>query len=140
MPEISSSVEIKASPKIVYGIVTDFEKYPEFLPETKSVEIKKEGRSPQVRFQIQVIKTISYLLQFNLKPLTDVCWKLVEGDIFKRNSGFWKFEEVKKGVTKATYSIDVDFGVLVPRMITHMLVGKSLPQMLERFKKRAEKL
>ncbi|MDO8462616.1 MAG: SRPBCC family protein [Deltaproteobacteria bacterium] len=134
----SASIEIKTSPKSVYEIITNFEKYPEFLPETKKVEIKKVGRSPQVYFEIQVIKRIGYLLQFDLKPPFAISWKLLEGVIFKKNNGSWKLKEVKKGVTKATYTLDVEFGVPVPKMITSMLVGNSLPQLLKRFKERAE--
>lgn len=138
MPGTSASVEIKAPSKSVYKIITDFEKYPEFLPETKLVEIKKGGRSPQVYFEIQVVKKVGYLLKFDLKPPSAVSWELVEGPFFKKNSGSWKLKEVKKGVTKATYTLDIDFGVPIPRMITSMLVGKNLPDLLERFKKRAE--
>ena len=141
MPGASSSVIIEVPAKVIYEVVTDFVKYPEFLPETKEVDIiKKNTKSAQVEYIIKVIKRISYTLNYQLTPNKKVVWTFVEGNTFKDCHGSWEFEELEKGVTDATYTVDVSFGLFVPKKITEMLVGKNLPNLMRAFKDRAEGL
>ncbi len=124
---------------VLYDVVLNFEKYPEFLPDAKKVTTLKT-KPLTVSFEISVIKKVRYTLSFKTIPGKKISWSFVEGDFFKDNHGSWLFEEVKKGQTKATYHIEVDFGLFVPSIITDKLAGRSLPKMMERFKKRAEGL
>jgi|APSaa5957512535_1039671.scaffolds.fasta_scaffold138084_1 coenzyme Q-binding protein COQ10 len=136
---ISQSIEIKASPKKCYNVIWDFENYPEFVKDLNDVEVKgKRGNSCEVTYHIKVIKDISYTLKLKGKPSSQIEWTFVEGDFMKENKGYWELEEVKKGVTMATYNIHVKFGLLVPGSVTKKLVGSSLPSMLKSFKKRIE--
>lgn len=140
MPGTSTSLIINVPSKVIYDVVTDFESYPEFLPETREVEIiKQNAKTAQVEFTIKVIKTIRYTLDYKLTPNKKVVWKYVEGD-FRDCFGSWTFKETKKGVTEATYEVDVEFGLFVPKKITEMLVGQNLPKLMENFKNRAESL
>jgi len=140
MPGASSSITINTPIKVIYDVVTDFETYPEFLPETREVEIiKKNAKSAQVEFTIKLIKTIRYMLDYKLTPPKKVVWSYVEGD-FRDCSGSWVFTEQGKGVTEATYTVDVEFGLFVPKKITEMLVGRNLPVLMNSFKERAEGL
>ncbi len=138
MPGASSDIIINVPPKVIYDIASDFENYPEFLPDVKSVVVEKSGKNPVVTFEISVIKRIYYTLQFTLVPGKKISWTYVKGDLFKDNQGGWEFEAVGKGQTKVTYHVDVEFGIPVPSLITRKLVGSNLPSMLKRFKERAE--
>ncbi len=139
MPGTSTSIVIHVPPKAVYDVVADFESYPEFLPDVKKAVIhSKNGKEMTAEFEIKVIKTIKYSLHFKFQPGKKLSWNFVKGDLFKSNTGSWDFSEIKKGQTKATYSVEVDFGLFVPKAIVSMLVGSNLPKMMERFKKRAE--
>lgn len=140
MPGTSTSVTIEVPPKAIYDVVIDFESYPEFLPETRDVEIiKQNAKSAQVEYTIKVIKTIRYTLDYRLTPYKKVVWKYVEGD-FRDCFGSWTFKELKPGLTEATYELDVEFGLFVPKKITEMLVGQNLPKLMDNFKRRAESL
>ena len=97
-----------------------------------------EDHQIDVTFRIYLVKEITYTLRFTLNPPHEVIWKLKRGDLMKKNSGRWKLDELEKGLTDATYDLDVEFGLWVPKAVTEMLVQKSLPDTLERFKKRAE--
>lgn len=140
MPGASTSIVMDVPAKVIYEVVSDFESYPEFLPDVKKTNVTKKGKGVQADFEISVIKTIHYTLEFSLVPNKKVSWTFVKGDLFKDNTGEWTFEEVKKGQTKVTYAVDVDFGLFVPSMITKKLVGSNLPSMMKRFKERAESL
>ena len=134
------SIEIKATPKQCYKIITDYESYPEFLEDLTDVQVvSKKGNVVEVEFHINVVKDISYTLRLEHTPKSnDVEWTFVDGDFMKDNYGHWDLEELKKGLTLATYNIDVKFGLLVPKSVTKMLVDKSLPKTLKAFKKRIE--
>lgn len=139
MPAVSESIEIKASPKTCYDVITDYKNYPEFLKELHHVEVKnKKGHMAEVTYQINLIKKIRYTLKMTGKPHERVEWSFVEGDVMKDNHGYWKFEEIKKGVTRATYFVDITFGLFVPSLITKKLIGSNLPTMLKAYKERIE--
>ena len=136
---VSQSIEIKATPKRCFQIITDYEKYPDFIKDLKTVKVtNKKGSGCDVTYEIDVIKRISYSLKMKTTPPDRIEWSFIRGDVMKDNQGFWDLEEIKKGVTKATYNINVKFGLFVPEMVTKALVGKNLPAMLESFKKRIE--
>jgi ribosome-associated toxin RatA of RatAB toxin-antitoxin module len=64
----------------------------------------------------------------------------VEGP-FKVNRGGWTLKPLENGEkTEATYDVEVEVGFLVPKKISNMLVGQSLPDTLRRFKERAEEI
>lgn len=136
---VSQSIEIKASPKQCFDVITDYENYGKFVKDLKSVTVtnKKKGTC-DVTYEIDVIKRISYSLHMTATPPDKVEWSFIRGDIMKDNQGYWELEEIKKGLTKATYNIDIKFGLLVPGVITKALVGNNLPAMLKSFKERIE--
>ena len=144
MPAASRSIVINVPPEHLFKTITDYESYPDFIPETLGVEVlkrskKKDGtRVSEVKFDIKVIKQIDYTLRLTEEPNERVSWELVEGKIFKTNNGGWELKPAGKGKTEATYTVDITIGLLVPQAITNMLVGSSLPKMLEQMKERAE--
>jgi ribosome-associated toxin RatA of RatAB toxin-antitoxin module len=137
---IERKIKIKAPLETVYKVICDFESYPEFLNTTHSAKAKKLKNSFQVDFTIEVIKTIHYTLRFEFKEPTYLGWELVKGDLMKKNSGSWELKAISDAVTEAIYSIDIDFGWLVPKMIVEQVTKTQLPETLEAFKKRAENL
>ncbi len=139
MAATTSKITINAPIKTVFDVVTDFESYPEFLSGSKEVKVlSKKASSLQVEFKVDLVKTVSYTLDFKLTAPKECSWTLVKGDFMKSNKGSWKLKEVKKGVTEASYEIEVGFGLLVPSNIANMLVAKNLPAMMKEFKDRAE--
>lgn len=139
MSLVAESIEIKATPERCYGVITAYEAYPEFLPETKDVAVANKSKAgATVTYSLELIKKISYTLKMAHKPPKSVSWKLIKGDFMKKNEGEWCLDEIKKGVTRATYKIDIDLGLFVPGMISKKLIGSSLPAMMQAFKKRIE--
>lgn len=139
MAQVTESIEIKATPKECYAVVSDFESYPEFVEGTSEVKIiGRSGTKTTVAYTLDMIKKVHYTLDHLGKPGKLLAWSLVEGDFMKKNQGQWTFEEVKKGITRAIYSIDIELGLFVPGTIERKLVTHHLPEMLTSFKKRIE--
>ena len=124
----------------VFSIITDYERYPEFLPEVKRIRTaNRRGNEVDVLYEADIVKTIKYTLRLKEEKPDKVSWSFVEGEFMKDNKGGWLLEDVGNGQTKATYSIEVTLGALVPKTLVTALIDTQLPKMLEAFKKRAEK-
>lgn len=137
----TQKILIKAPVQTVFDVIVDFESYPKFLPEMKSAKMDWcDDREMEVSFKVSLIKEVTYTLKVELDPPHGVYWKLKRGDLMKTNTGSWELKEKGDNATEATYSIDVTFGLWIPKAVTDALVAKNLPQTLKRFKKRAEKI
>jgi coenzyme Q-binding protein COQ10 len=84
------------------------------------------------------MKRIRYTLRMTEDRPRGLSWTFVEGEVMKDNKGGWVLEPTEDGKTKATYSVEVALGLLVPRPLVTAMVESSLPKMLESFRKRVE--
>jgi len=141
MAGATRSIEINASADVLYDVITDYERYPEFLSDMESARvIRSDGEDAQVEFTLNLIKRIQYTLDLKGQKPNRLSWSLARAKMFRHNDGSWEIEELGPDRVRATYSIDIGFFVLVPRTISNRLVGSSLPATLEAFKQRAELL
>jgi len=122
MAKTEKSVVIHAPPEKVFEVISDYEKYPEFLPEVKKVKVESgQGNIKDVTYTIDIkAKVINYTLRHTAKPPHEVTWTMVRGEMMKGNDGAWLLRQVPEG-TEATYQIDLRLGALVPAMIERKL-------------------
>ncbi|MEZ4273374.1 MAG: SRPBCC family protein [Myxococcota bacterium] len=133
------TVLIEAAPVRVFTVITDYPRYPEFLPEMRRVEVqRRESGMVQVRFELELVMRVSYVLELIESPPHTLRWSLIEGRMMEKNDGAWELEETASGATQATYSLDVKLRGLIPKSVSTRLVGETLPSTLARFKQRAE--
>jgi ribosome-associated toxin RatA of RatAB toxin-antitoxin module len=121
-----------------YSIVTDYEKYPEFLKEVKSCRVvESTGNKKLVEFQVEVLKSFTYRLWMSEEPGKGVHWQLDSGDIFKTSTGSWELSNVS-GQTQAKYRVDATFKIFVPGPLAKQLVKVSLPNMMKAYHERVK--
>ena len=126
-----------AKPQDVFEVLTDFESYPEFIPEVSYARIVEETDAYTViDFRINLGRSFSYTLKFTTKPYQWVRWTYVRGD-FRSNEGSWTLEP-KGPHTEATYRLALDLGRLVPKFVMTALAGFGLSSLLSKYKKRVE--
>ena len=137
----ASTTEIfNCTPEQFFKIVSDYEKYPEFLQEVKACKVlKSDGNKKLVEFQVSVVKSFKYTLWMTEKPSSAVNWEFAGGDLFKTSTGFWKMEE-EGGKCRATYSVEATFTMFVPGPIAKALVNVNLPSMVSSYHKRVAEL
>jgi len=134
--EIKKIFNAKASD--IFKTVLDFESYPQFVSEVKNAKIlKKNKASLEVELTVNFVKETTYTLKVQWEENKKIWWELLEGSIFKKNSGLWKFEDLGSQ-TQVYYSLDVEVKIFVPNMILKKAVAVSLPKMVESFKKQSE--
>jgi coenzyme Q-binding protein COQ10 len=139
MASATRSIVFNAPPDKVFDVVADYEKYPEFLSEVKSIRTSgRQGNQVDIHYEVDVMKRLRYTLRMTEDRPRGLSWTFLGGDVMKDNSGSWVLEATADGKTKATYTVDVALGPFVPRAFVTALVESSLPKMLESFKKRIE--
>lgn len=139
MPGASKTVLINAPIEKVFDVITQYERYSEFLPEVKETRTaNRKGNTVDVHYKVDVMKTIRYSIRVTEERPTRMSWSFIEGEMMKDNKGSWVLEAQGENQTKATYTVEMALGALVPKAIVNALVETSLPKMLDAFKRRAE--
>lgn len=126
-----------------YQAVIDYKNYNKFVPGVDSIEVQNESADgATVKFNINVIKKISYTLKLAHKADQEVSWSLVTGDYMKTNNGKWTLKDLGGNKTEVTYSLEIEVKGFIPglSLIEKGLVETNLPMTMASFAKRAENL
>ncbi len=133
------TITINAPVEKCWSVISDYERYPEFLPEVKKIRtFNRRGAEVDVQYEAEVVKVIKYTVHMKEEAPKKLSWSFIDGEFMKDNKGGWVLEDGGSGTTRATYSIAVEVGMLVPKTIINALVDTQLPKLLENFKKRIE--
>ena len=115
------SISIQASPKEIMAVISDFDTYPEWIGNLKSVEVLErdsKGRASRVAFKVDTrVLSASYTLDYAYRPRNaGVDWTYVEGTL-RDLEGSYALERDNGDGTRVTYSISVDTGFPIPGII-----------------------
>ncbi len=139
MAGATRSIVIDASIEKCFEVITDYERYPEFLPEVKKITTSnRHGSEIDVHYEADVVKVIKYSVHMREEPPARLSWSFIEGEFMKDNKGSWTLKDEGNGKTLATYAIEVAVGMLVPKSVINVLIDTQLPKLLENFKNRIE--
>ena len=123
-----------------FKIISDYEKYPDFLQEVKECHVAKvEGNRKLVEYTVSIVKDFKYKLWMTETEPSTITWEFASGEIFKTMKGFWKLSD-ESGKCRATYSVDATFGLLVPGPLAKAAVSVNLPNMISSYHKRVAEL
>ena len=116
------TVEIDAPIQRCFDIAADIEGAPKWQGSLKDVEVLSkdaEGRAEVVETESDAkVKTVKARLRFSYEEPTRITWVQEKGDT-KALKGWWDFEDLGDGRTRASYGLDVDPG----RMLGMLLRG-----------------
>jgi ribosome-associated toxin RatA of RatAB toxin-antitoxin module len=136
---------VKGSPRICLKVVSDFEHYPEFMPNIRSAEfVEKKDSCILYRFSFKVgIWTIRYCNSFKQRASDGgsyaLEWDYVNGDL-RKTSGSWDIRPCKDraGYSIVQYKAFIDTGMFVPHWVSDLLTAKSIPKMIKAIAKRVK--
>lgn len=116
------TVEIDAPIERCYEIAADVENAPEWQGSLKDVEVlERDGDRRPVLVETESdakVKSVRAVLRFSYEPPTGIRWVQEKGDT-KALKGWWSFEDLGDGRTRATYGLEADPG----RMLGMLLRG-----------------
>jgi coenzyme Q-binding protein COQ10 len=142
MSEVKQSIEVNVGQELFFDVISDYVSYPTFLAEVgvRNVTIdKSDGNTKVVTQELEVMgKSFSLTLRMQEDRPSKISWSLVKGELVKMNNGSWTLEKLGPKKTRATYSLEVRFGMFVPGFVANKLAAMSLQELLKAFKKRAE--
>jgi ribosome-associated toxin RatA of RatAB toxin-antitoxin module len=140
MADAKTSELFDCTPADFYKIISDYEKYHEFLSEIKSCKVvRAEGSRKLVEYTVNVLKDFKYRLWMTEDPPHKIQWVFESGDLFKVSNGYWELKE-ESGKTRATYFVEAKFNLFVPGPIAKALVTVNLPNMISSYRKRVNEL
>ncbi|RYF06507.1 MAG: hypothetical protein EOO40_09055 [Deltaproteobacteria bacterium] len=137
--ETEHQVVVQAPVDRLFAVVTDYARYPDFLPEVQAVSVHNKGDGVAlVHFDLQLIVRLTFTLRLLEDFPTQVSWSLSQGKMIEQNSGSWRLEPLGAGQSRATYALRLRLGGLIPTSVSTRLLGAELPRMLGRFADRAQ--
>lgn len=145
---VVSEIDIQADPQVVFDIASQVEKFPDFMPDVKKVELIERRDDGYSRTSWVALAKIASINK-EVKWIEDAWWdsealtskfEQVEGD-YKHYHGDWAFTETESG-TQVKLTVDYDLGLpLIGPMIVKLLdnlVRNNLDSMLKAIRDRAE--
>jgi uncharacterized membrane protein len=121
------SVEIEAPIERCYEIAADVENAPEWQGSLKDVEVLErdaEKRAVLVETESDAkVKSVRSVLRFSYEPPTAIRWEQEKGDT-KSLIGWWSFEDLGDGRTRATYGLEADPGRMLGMLLRGPAEGK----------------
>ncbi|WP_345379233.1 SRPBCC family protein [Pseudonocardia yuanmonensis] len=138
----TSSITIDADPETVMAVIADFEAYPEWADQVKTVEILEKGgdKADRVRFSMDAgpIKD-TYTLDYDWAPDgRSVSWTLVKGQMQKAQNGSYTLESAGGAPTTVTYSLAVDLNIPMIGMLRRKAEKVIIDTALKGLKRRVE--
>ena len=139
------SVEIDAPIERVYEIAADIANAADWQGSLKDVEVLErdaEKRALLVETESDAkVKTVKARLRFSYDEPTGITWVQEKGDT-KALRGWWDFEDLGEGRTRATYGLEVDPGRMLGMLLRGPVEGQVRNFLLggaaEGLKKKAE--
>ncbi len=110
----SSSITVHAAPDAVMAVIADFEAYPEWTSQVKTVEVlgrDDAGRADRVRFVIDAgIVKDEYTLAYDWSTPDQLSWHLLSGQVQKAQDGTYALTAAGDA-TEVRYDLTVDLAI-----------------------------
>jgi uncharacterized membrane protein len=137
----TQSIVVDAPAADVMAVIADFDAYPTWVAAAKRVEVVEtgpDGRAKQVHFVLDAgaVKD-DYVLDYTWEDDRRVSWRLVKGQMQKRQEGSYTLVETG-GRTEVTYAITIDLSIPMLGMIKRKAEKVILDTALKELKKRVE--
>ena len=141
-PRATESITVNAAPETIYGVVTDFEHYADWVSDLKRIEVvtrDDQGRALEVEFRAAAFgRSTIYTLHYDYaKAPGELSWRQFQGDLTKTLNGRYRFES-DGDETKVTYDLEVELLVPIPTFIKSRAAYRIQTQALRELKAQAE--
>lgn len=142
---VRAAIAIDAPPERVWRVLTDFESWPDFLPDVTSVAVERQDdRRVRLRQEASVLwSTVAYTTLRRLEPARGrITWKLDPSrphDIESVSGSCQLVPLEERRVTLMEYRSRMDVGRALPDFVEGWLVERSLPAELRAVRAEVER-
>lgn len=144
MPYVEVALPVASSADLIYPIIKDMEKYPQFMHDLVSVEVI--DRAPGTTTTRWVSNVDGRIIRWTEIDVFDdankhISYKQIDGDL-KRFEGEWILTELEDGTTEIKLTVDFEFGIPMIAGLLNPLLKKKVRDnsmnMLKAIKERLE--
>lgn len=141
MPKVSRSALVPYPAELMFGLVNDIERYPEFLPWCADAEVK--SRSDEAVVATLEIRRAGLSHRFTtrnvLAPPEQVVLELVDGP-FEYFSGVWEFKPLAADACKVALDLEFEYAGRLLRAALAPVFNRSVDVLVDAFCARAREL
>ncbi len=143
MAEIATeTAQVNASLQKCLDVVTDIQRYPEWISDIKEVRIlstDSEGRPDEVTFRAAAFgRSTNYTLKYDYSELpSKLRWVQTSGDHTNKLDGSYTFDETDS-TTRITYELEAELKIPIPGFIKRRAETLIINSALRDLKARAE--
>jgi ribosome-associated toxin RatA of RatAB toxin-antitoxin module len=143
---VNSTTTINAPLEKVYAIAQDVEKFPDYMPNVKSLEIVERDGNRVVTKWVGEVEDLRIKIRWTEEDIWDSAAKTctfrqLEGD-YKTLRGIWRFADLGDGTTRFDSELEIEYDVpLIGPLIKGLIAKKAkqnLDQTLAAIKRAAE--
>ncbi|MDF2529454.1 MAG: cyclase/dehydrase [Gammaproteobacteria bacterium] len=141
MERIQRNAIVPYSAEAIYQLVSDIERYPEFLPWCKSATIHSKTEE-WVEASLELAKgsiSKSFTTKNHLKPNREMEMHLVDGP-FKHLYGIWTFEPLSEHACKVSVCLEFSFSSKILELAIGPVFNHMANSLLEAFCTRARQI
>ena len=147
MATTECQIEVHAQPELIWGVLWDVERYPEFISDCVDAGVRPMDGDDGVRRQkidmrVQLIRPLAYSAVMTGESPAHIAWEADEtGGYLQHHSGSWTIAPTADFRTcTVQYRLTVAFELPIPDAVIRRFADLNLPTMLRQVKARAEKL
>lgn len=139
---VTERMIIRATPEQCFAVLTDFDRYPEWAADIKSVQVlqrDEQGRGTQVTFRAAAFgRSTSYTLDYDYAGAPkQLGWIQSRGDLTNRLDGAYVLEPAGDD-TEVAYHLAVELKVPLPGFVKRRAEGRIAHTALRELRARVE--
>ena len=143
MKESNKSIEFNYNAKELFDIVLDIEKYPDYIPWCKKINILKKNKNSIkanmiVNYKLLPTQQFISIVTYDVKNLL-IKTQYIEGPL-KNLDTIWKFVKIEKNKTIVNFDIKFEFKNFFHQKISEVFYSLVENKMMESFEKRSKKI
>lgn len=135
--EVSKAIEIAAPPGDCYRTICDFTSYHRWCPfvagQTVTAADEATGLATRVAYDVRIMlpKLFKLVLEYAYQPQQfRLDYRATGGDVTSA-AGSYQYRLLQTGGSLLTFTVTVDFGMIMPAKISNYLIDRVLVQFLE---------
>ncbi|MGH9577762.1 MAG: type II toxin-antitoxin system RatA family toxin [Terriglobales bacterium] len=139
MPTVRKSVIVGRPAEVLFALVDDVERYPQFLPWCARTEvIERSGHSTHARIEIDYHGLKSHFASVNRKEAPEWMHLDFSDGPFERFHGHWRFVPLGEEGCRVEFSLDYALESGVLETLLGPVFGHIAETLVDRFVERAE--
>jgi len=141
MADVAKTVLINQSSERMYDLVTDVQKYPEFLPWCGGVEIYQstpDVMEAKIKINFKGVQQFFHTINHQKRP-SEIDMQFVDGP-FKKFHGHWRFTSLREDACKVEFELHYEFSNLILEKLIGPVFSVIAGTFVNGFVKRAEDL